>query len=83
MMELVHGVFRREAVAFFGKVMTRMKDVGCDGVVLGCTEIPLLISDANAPLPTLDSTRLLARAALDRPIGRSPADRAPPAVETS
>ncbi|HMG57582.1 MAG TPA: hypothetical protein VK601_28980 [Kofleriaceae bacterium] len=36
----------------------------CDAVVLGCTEIPLVISDASSPLPTLDSTRLLARAAL-------------------
>jgi len=39
---------------------------GCDAVVLGCTEIPLIMSDANSPLPTLDSTRLLARAALRR-----------------
>jgi aspartate racemase len=39
---------------------------GCDAVVLGCTEIPLIMNDANSPLPTLDSTRLLARAALRR-----------------
>jgi len=41
-----------------------MRDAGCDAVILGCTEIPLIINDANSPLPTLDSTRLLARAAL-------------------
>jgi aspartate racemase len=41
-----------------------MKDEGCDAVALCCTEIPLIISDGNSPLPTLDSTRLLARAAL-------------------
>jgi len=41
-----------------------LKDEGCDAVILGCTEIPLILSDANSPLPTLDSTRLLARAAL-------------------
>jgi len=35
-----------------------------DAAVLGCTEIPLLIGDADSPLPTLDSTRILARAAL-------------------
>jgi aspartate racemase len=64
--ELVHGVFRPEAVAYFRSVMNRMKNDGCDAVVLGCTEIPLLMSDANSPLPTLDSTRLLARAALRR-----------------
>jgi aspartate racemase len=64
--ELVHGVFKPEAVAYFQQVMERMKDEGVDGVVLGCTEIPLIMSDANSPLPTLDSTRLLARAALRR-----------------
>jgi len=41
-----------------------MKEDGCDAVVLGCTEIPLIMNDGNSPLPTLDSTRLLARAAL-------------------
>jgi aspartate racemase len=64
--ELAYGVFTPEAVACFGRVMDGMKRRGCDGVVLGCTEIPLLMNDANSPLPTLDSTRLLARAALRR-----------------
>jgi aspartate racemase len=41
-----------------------MKEDGCDAVVLGCTEIPLLVTEENSPLPVLDSTRLLARAAL-------------------
>ncbi|MDW5441152.1 aspartate/glutamate racemase family protein [Polaromonas sp. SM01] len=62
--ELVAGVFKPESVAYFQQVMTRMKNQGCDAVVLGCTEIPLIMNDANSPLPTLDSTRLLARAAL-------------------
>ena len=62
--ELVYGVFKPEAVAYFQNVIGRMKDQGCDAVVLGCTEIPLLMNDSNSPLPTLDSTRLLARAAL-------------------
>jgi aspartate racemase len=62
--ELVYGVFRPEAVACFQRVIQRMKEAGCDAVVLGCTEIPLIMNDSNAPLPTLDSTRLLARAAL-------------------
>jgi aspartate racemase len=66
--ELVHGVFKPEAVACFQRVIGRMKDEGCDAVVLGCTEIPLIMSDANSPLPTLDSTRLLARAALRRAV---------------
>ena len=70
MEELVYGVFKPEAIASFQRVMRRMKDEeGCDAVVLGCTEIPLIMSDANSPLPTLDSTRLLARAALRRATG--------------
>ena len=55
-------------MAYFQKVMTGMKDQGCDAVVLACTEIPLIINDGNSPLPTLDSTRLLARAALKRAV---------------
>mgnify|MGYP001249953558 CR=1 FL=1 len=66
--ELVCGIFRPEAVACFQKVIARMKEEGADAVVLGCTEIPLIVNDENAPLPTLDSTRLLARAALRRAI---------------
>jgi aspartate racemase len=64
--ELVCGVFRPEAVVYHQRAIGRMKDAGCDAVILGCTEIPLIISDANSPLPTLDSTRLLARAGLRR-----------------
>jgi aspartate racemase len=62
--ELVYGVFKPEAVSYLQSVIARMKGEGCDAVVLGCTELPLVISDANSALPTLDSTRLLARAAL-------------------
>jgi aspartate racemase len=64
--ELVCGSFTPAAVSYFQQVIGRMKDAGCDAVVLGCTEIPLLMNDTNSPLPTLDSTRLLARAALRR-----------------
>ena len=66
--ELVYGVFKPEAVATFQRVIGRMNDEGCDAVVLGCTEIPLIMNDSNSPLPTLDSTRLLARAALLRAV---------------
>ena len=66
--ELVLGVFRPDTVAFFQQVIARFRDRGCDAVVLGCTEIPLIIDDTNSPLPTLDSTRLLARAALRRAV---------------
>jgi len=73
MEELVYGVFRPAAVAYFQRVIGRMKDEGCDAVVLGCTEIPLIMNDANSPLATLDSTRLLARAALHLAVQRTPA----------
>jgi aspartate racemase len=64
--ELVNGVFTPEAVSCFQRVIGSLRDGGCDAVVLGCTEIPLIMNDGNSPLPTLDSTRLLARAALHR-----------------
>jgi len=66
--ELVCGIFKPEAVAYHQRVIARMRDEGCDAVILGCTEIPLIMHDSNSPLPTLDSTRLLARAALRRAV---------------
>jgi len=69
--ELVCGIFRPESIAIFQQVIQRLKQEGCDAVVLGCTEIPLIISDANSPLPTLDSTRLLARTGLKHAIDDS------------
>ena len=64
--ELVYGRFEDSARSYFQKVIADLQERGCDAVVLGCTEIPLLISEADSQLPTLDSTRLLARAALRR-----------------
>lgn len=62
--ELVAGVQRPASVAVIRQVIADLKARGCDAVVLGCTELPLVVDDGNSPLPTLDSTRLLARAAL-------------------
>jgi aspartate racemase len=67
--ELTCGVFRAESLGVVTQVISRMKAEGCDAVVLGCTELPLLISNETSPLPVLDSTRLLARAALRRAAG--------------
>jgi aspartate racemase len=64
--ELVRGVFAPESAARLRDIVTGLAAEGCDAVVLGCTELPLLIDDSTSPLPTLDSTRLLARAALQR-----------------
>src|SRR5262249_43951798 len=66
--ELVYGVFKPEATAYLQRLIARLKGEGCDAVVLGCTELPLIMDDARSSLPTLDSTRLLARAALRRSI---------------
>jgi aspartate racemase len=62
--ELVHGVFKPESVASLQNVINHLRDDGCDSVVLGCTELSLVIDKGNSPLPVLDTTRLLARAAL-------------------
>jgi aspartate racemase len=62
--ELVRGRQTLEALHYFQQVIERFKTQGCDAVVLGCTEIPLLVNDDVSSLPTLDSTRVLARAAL-------------------
>ncbi|RLC60213.1 MAG: aspartate racemase [Chloroflexi bacterium] len=64
--ELVYGRFSTEARAYLSEVIGGLRKQGCDAVVLGCTEIPLLVTQEDSPLPTLDSTRLLARAALKR-----------------
>jgi len=66
--ELVNGVFRAESFEVFRAVIERLKSEGCDAVVLGCTEIPLLVKADRSPLPALDSTRILARAALVRAV---------------
>ena len=68
--ELVNGVMKPESREFLNSVMQRMRDRGCDAAVLGCTEIPLIVDPAEAPLPTLDSTRILTRAAISEAVGQ-------------
>jgi aspartate racemase len=62
--ELVDGVFTDTSRQAYNRVIARLGERGCDAVALACTEIPLLVRPEESPLPTLDSTRLLARAAL-------------------
>ena len=62
--ELVNGVFTKKSRRYFNDVIEKLKSRGCDAAVLGCTEIPLLVDPTDCPLPVLDSTRLLSRAAL-------------------
>jgi aspartate racemase len=63
--ELVNGVFEEPSRRYFNDVILTLKGRGCDAAVLGCTEIPLIVDPEDCPLPTLDSTRLLARAAIE------------------
>jgi aspartate racemase len=62
--ELVRGQQKPESLFYFEQVIESLKLQGCDAVVLGCTELPLLVNENESPLPALDSTRTLARAAL-------------------
>lgn len=66
--ELVNGQVLTQSLAYYLEVIRGLKQEGCDAVVLGCTEIPLLVTPEASPLPTLDSTRLLARAAVQKAI---------------
>ncbi|MGE5111270.1 MAG: aspartate/glutamate racemase family protein [Acidobacteriaceae bacterium] len=69
--ELVNGIFRSESLGVFRAIIERLKSEGCDAVILGCTEIPLLVTPESSPLPVLDSTRLLARAAIRRAVEKT------------
>ena len=66
--ELVNGQFLPRSLAYHVEVIRSLKDEGCDAVVLGCTEIPLLVTQESSPLPALDSTRILARAAVRKAV---------------
>ncbi len=69
--ELVNAVFTEESRLYFNQIMAKLNARGADAAVLGCTEIPLIVRPDDAPLPTLDSTRLLARAALREAVAMS------------
>ena len=63
--ELVYGIIKEKSKNYFLTIIDELKSKGCDSVVLGCTEIPLIVLTSESSLPTLDSTRILARAALN------------------
>jgi aspartate racemase len=67
--ELVNGIFPERSRLYFNEVIGNLRNRGCDAVVLGCTEIPLIVDPNDCPLPTLDSTRLLGRAAVKEALG--------------
>lgn len=82
--ELVKGIFTDGARQEYSRIIDRLAAQGCDAVGLVCTEIPLLVPPGASPLPVLDSTRLLARAAFDTASGQRPVPtwRGGPAVAT-
>lgn len=63
--ELVRGIVKDSTREFFRGVVSRLVNKGCDGIVMGCTEIPLILGPDDVEVPLLDSTRLLATAALN------------------
>lgn len=64
--ELINGIFPETSRLYFNEVISKLKQRGCEAAIMGCTEIPLIVDPNDCPLPTLDSTRLLARAALKK-----------------
>ena len=66
----MNGVLTASSRQEYVRVIEQLAGRGCDAVALVCTEIPLLITPETSPLPTLDSTRLLARAAFEVAVGR-------------
>lgn len=71
--ELVEGVLTDASRRRYVEIIERLKvEEGCDGAALVCTEIPLLVTPDDSPVPILDSTRLLARAAFEVCTGKRP-----------
>lgn len=70
--ELCMGRFVEASTTSFVTATSDLRASGCDAVVLGCTEIPLILNDGNSALPVLDSTRLLAKAAVEVALSEAP-----------
>lgn len=69
--ELVYGQIRKESQQIMLDTIGRLGDMGCQGVILGCSEAPLVISAANSPLPIYDAADILAERAVRRAMARS------------
>ena len=69
--EMVLGKITQSSSKYMIEVIQKLKNSGCDAVILGCTEIPLYVDSKNSPLPVVDSTRLLARKALKYSLEKS------------
>ncbi|MBP9817898.1 amino acid racemase [Candidatus Shapirobacteria bacterium] len=63
--EIVPARVTKESVGVVIKIIEKLKEEGCDGVILGCTELPIIITEDNSPIPFIDTTRLLAKKVLE------------------
>jgi aspartate racemase len=70
--ELVYGIIKERSKRIFLNIINELRSEGCDSIVLGCTEIPLIVLPEDSSLPVLDSTRILARAALSYSVENNP-----------
>ena len=70
--ELCQAIFNAETTQRFVDAIEDLKARGAECVILGCTEIPLIVTETNSPLPVIDSTRLLAKYAVDEAIKERP-----------
>jgi aspartate racemase len=73
--ELCQGIFADDTTAVFVRAIADLQACGAECVILGCTEIPLIITAENSPLPAIDSTRLLATYAVREAVSERPIDR--------
>ncbi len=70
--ELLYGVVTRESERRMIAVIEHMATRGCEGIILGCSEAPLMINQGNCPIPLYDATGLLAEGAIRCSIGERP-----------
>ncbi len=71
MNELVCGIFNPQSIEALQHIIVDLGEQGCDAVILGCTELPLVLHPGNSSLPVLDSNRLLANAAIKEAVGNA------------
>jgi len=67
--ELLSFIIREESTARLLGVVERLRQRGCNALILACNELPLCLSEANCHMPAIDTTRFLARRALERATG--------------
>ena len=69
--ELCLNQIKSESAAYFRNAIGRLKDAGAQGVILGCTEICLIVNEETSPLPVFDSTAIHALAAVDAALAQA------------